>query len=164
MTEKTETLLESLLGMAEKKHVAIVPIIGKNGEEFKVVLYNMLYKDGTVMSLRVLETKDGLKVSDMGETVGWIFEASGQDINSSIYRSMGDICALYDVDWERSEIFCMPEQKGYSLDYAIMMVAAASIAAASIGFCSVSYAFNLERTQKGFGEFSAWYSGEPIEI
>ena len=165
MAEKTETPTESLLAMmADEKNVVVFPVIGKNREEFKVVINNMLYKDGTVMSLRVLKTEDGWKVSDMGETVGWVFEVSGQDINSSVYKSMGDICALYDVEWKESEIFCMPEQKGCSLDYAIMMVAAASLVAASIGFCSVSYSFNLERKQKGFGEFSAWYTGEAIEI
>ena len=160
--EEKINLSDALSDIANEKLVAVSPI-ADNKENFKVTLYNMLYKDGTVMSLRVLKTKDGIKITDMGETVGWIFEASGQDINSHVYKSMGDICALYDVDWEKSEIFCFPEQKGYSLDYAIMMVAAASIAAASVGFCSVSYPFNLERKQEGSGEFSAWYTGEPIE-
>ena len=162
-TTNSSDWLGSLAELTTKNFAEVRQIPNKNGKEFSIHMYGLHYRDGTILTLRALRTDEGLKITDMGETVGWIYETTACDMNSHIDKTFSDICAAYDVEYEQGEIFCLPSQKNFSADYAASRVAAASLSAAIVGFCCVSYSFNRERKEDGYGEFSAWYTGEQIE-
>ena len=123
-------------------------------EAVDIKFRSAMLNDGTLLSLRATISTSGVRISDMGDIDEWLAHFTFPEIRAETADAVRCVCLAYDVLYEKGHISAdRLEERGWSLCYAAMRVAAACLAAAAVGYCCEAEQFTEILEQEGVDRF-----------